>query len=145
MCICVSHLQDAQEILSVNILSEVEWDLSNKWLKNIALYGMFSKWVCSGPSWHEVGHSWEPQPLPQRHASENAPGGEKTTATWNPFLAGASVLIYSVTSRGRAAFGSPGCNRALLLPRRSPRPGTPPGWVTQNQRWCFSAGAAHMR
>lgn len=43
MCICVSHLQDAQDILSVNILSEAEWDLSEKWLKNIALYRPFSK------------------------------------------------------------------------------------------------------
>lgn len=102
MCICVSHLQDAQEILSVNILPEAEWDLSKKWL--------FSKRVCSSPSWLEVGRSWEPQPLPPRHSSVNAPGGEKTTATLSPFLAGASVLIHSGASGGRAAFGSPHCN-----------------------------------
>ena len=142
MCICVSHLQDAQEILSVNILSEAEWDLSKKWLKNIALYRAFSKWVCSSPSWREAGRSWEPQPLPLRHSSENAPGGEETTATLSPFLAGASVLIHSGTSGGRAAFGSPRCNGALPLARRSPRPGTPPSWVIQNQCCCFSPGSA---
>lgn len=113
MCICVSHLQDAQEILSVNILSEEEWDLSKEWLKNITLYRAFNEWVCSSPSWREVGRSWEPQPLPLRRSSENAPGGEETTATLSPFLAGASVLIHSGTSGGRAA-----CNGALLLARK---------------------------
>lgn len=141
MCICVSHLQDAQEILSVNILSEAEWDLSKKWLKNIALYRAFSKWVCSSTSWHEVGRSWEPQPLPLRHSSENASGAEKTTATLSPFLAGASVLIHSGTSGGRAAFGSPCCNGGLPLARRTLMPGTPPSWVIQSQCCSFSLGS----
>lgn len=136
MCICVSHLQDAQEMLSVNILSEEEWDLSKKWLKNITLYRVFSKWICSSPSQCEVGCSWEPQPLPLRHSSESAPGREVTTATLTPFLAGASALLHFGTSGGRAASGSPHCTEA------SSRPGTPPSWVIQNQYCCFSPGSA---
>lgn len=115
MCICVSHLQDAQDILSVNILSEAEWDLSEKWLKNIALYRAFSKWVSSSPSQCEVGRSWEPQPLLLGHSSENAAGGEETMAILSPFLAGARVLIHSGTSGSRAASGSPRCNGTLPL------------------------------
>lgn len=120
MCICVSHLQDAQEILSVTILSEVEWDLSKTCLKNITLYRAFSKWICSSPSQREAGCSWEPQPLPLRHSSESAPWREVTTATLTPFLAEARVLIHFGTFGGRAAFGSPQCTEA------SSRPGTPP-------------------
>lgn len=134
MCIYVSHLQDAQEILSVTILSEVEWDLSKKCLKK-SLYSAFSKWICSSPSQHEAGCSWEPQPLPLRHSSESAPGREVTTATLTPFLAEARVLIHFGTFGGRAAFGSPHCTE------ESSRPGTPPSWVIQNQSCSFSPGS----
>lgn len=135
MCICVSYLQDAQEMLSVMILSEVEGDLSKKCLKNITLYRAFSKWIRSSPSQHEAGCSWEPQPLPLRHSSESAPGREATTATLTPFLAEASVLIHFGSSGGRAAFGSLHCTEA------SSRPGTPPSWVIQNLCCSFSPGS----
>lgn len=123
-------------MLSITILSEMEWDLSKKQLKNITLYRAFSKWMCSSPSQHEVGCSWEPQPLPLRHSSESAPEREVTTATLTPFLTGASTLIHFGTSGGKAAFGSPHCTEA------SSRPGTPPSWVIQSQCCSFSPGSA---
>lgn len=137
MYLCQS--QDAQGMLSVTMLSEVEWDLSKKCLKNITLYRAFSKWICSSPSQREAGCSWEPQPLPLRHSSESAPGREVTTATLTPILAEACVLIHFGTSGGRAAFGSPHCTEA------SSRPGIPPSWVIQNQCCSFSPGSSFMR
>lgn len=136
MCICVSHWQVAQEILSVNILSETERDLSKKWLMSITLY----RWVSSGPSGCEAGCSQEPQPLPLSCSPENAPRGEGTTTTLSPLVAGASVWIHSGTCGGRAAFGSPCCDGALPLARRSPSSGTP-SWVIRSPCCYFSPGS----